>query len=115
VLRNQRTGAIVADRLLAALDSRSRRTGLLKHTGLALGEAMVIAPTNAIHTFFMRFAIDVAFVDRTGRVVKICAAVKPWKIAWAWGGYAVLETAANALDGLRPGDVLSLTTADTGE
>src|SRR5687768_16358421 len=70
VLRNMRTGRIVADRLLPALDSESRRRGLLKHTSLDAGEAMIIAPTNAVHTWFMKFAIDIAFVTRDGRVLK---------------------------------------------
>jgi uncharacterized membrane protein (UPF0127 family) len=70
---------------------------------------MIIAPTNAIHTFFMRFPIDVAFVDRGGRVVKLCKGVQPWRIAWAWGAYAVIEMSANALAaGSTRGDWLSV-------
>src|SRR5688572_7812793 len=80
-LRNTRNGSILANRLFPAFDSESRRTGLLKHEALPDGSAMVIAPTNAVHTFFMRFAIDIAFVARDGRVVKTCAAVKPWRLA----------------------------------
>jgi uncharacterized membrane protein (UPF0127 family) len=97
ILRNSRTGVVIADRVIPAFDSRARRTGLLRRTGLSPGEAMIIAPTNAIHTFFMQFPIDVAFVDRSGRVVKICNGVKPWRIAWAWGAYAVIEMSDNAL------------------
>jgi uncharacterized protein len=106
VLRNQRTGALVADRLLPALDSETRRTGLLKHASLPRGEAMVIAPTNAIHTFFMRFPIDVAFVARDGRIVKIRRAMPAWRMSAAWGGYAVVEMAAGefARSGTEPGD-----------
>ena len=70
VLRNTRTGRIVAHRLLPALDSQTRRRGLLKHTSLDEGEAMLIAPTNAVHTWFMKFDIDIAFVTRDGRVLK---------------------------------------------
>ncbi len=98
VLRNQRTGAVVASQLLPAFDSETRRTGLLKHTGLPEGAAMFIAPTNAIHTFFMKFAIDVAFVAKDGRVVKIRAAMPAWRMAGAWGGYAVIEMAAGSFE-----------------
>jgi uncharacterized membrane protein (UPF0127 family) len=108
VLRNQRTGTIVADRLLPALDSASRRTGLLKHTGLSDREAMLIAPTNAIHTFFMKFPIDVAFVTRDGAILKICAAMPAWRIAAAWRAHGVVEMAAGAMarTGTRVGDRL---------
>ena len=85
-LTNTRNDRIVADTLLRAFDSESRRRGLLKRDFLADGSALVIAPTNAIHTFFMRFAIDVAFVARDGRVLKIRRAMPPWRMAAAWGG-----------------------------
>jgi len=108
VLRNQRTGAIVASHLLPALDSETRRTGLLKHANLPRGTAMLIAPTNAIHTFFMKFAIDVAFVRRDGQIVKIRPAMPAWRMAGAWGGHGVIEMAAGefARTGTSVGDVL---------
>lgn len=107
-LRNARTGGVVAARLLTAFDSKSRRTGLLKHTRLEADEAMIIAPTNAIHTWFMRFAIDVAFVTRDGDIVKIRAALAPWRMAMAARGFAVVELAAGSLaaSGSRVGDRL---------
>ncbi len=98
VMRNQRTGAIVADCLLPAFDSQSRRTGLLKHTSLDPHTAMLIAPTNAVHTFFMRFAIDIAFVNKDGRILKISRGLPPWRMSAAWGGYAVVEMAAGAFE-----------------
>ncbi len=101
VLRNPRSGVVVAERLLPAFDSASRRTGLLKHRSLDPGVAMLIAPTNAVHTFFMRFPIDVAFVTRDGRIVKIAHAVRPWRIAAAWRGYAVVEMAAGEFERSR--------------
>ena len=108
VLTNARNERIVADTLLRAFDSESRRRGLLKRDFLADGSALVIAPTNAIHTFFMRFAIDVAFVAKDGRVLKLRRAMPPWRIAAAWGAFAVVELAAGALDraGVQPGDLL---------
>ena len=58
---------------------------------------MIIAPTNAIHTFFMKFAIDVAFVARDGRVLKTRHAMGPWRMAAALRGFAVVELAAGVL------------------
>jgi uncharacterized membrane protein (UPF0127 family) len=108
VLRNQRTGGVVASQLLPALDSDTRRTGLLKHKNLPEGTAMLIAPTNAIHTFFMKFPIDVAFVRRDGQIVKIRPAMPAWRMAGAWGGHAVVEMAAGefARTGTSVGDIL---------
>ena len=51
---NGRTGVVLAHHLIPAFDSSSRRTGLLKHGGSPHGSAMIIAPSNAIHTFFMK-------------------------------------------------------------
>lgn len=108
MIASQRTGRVLAQTVIPALDSETRRTGLLKHTSLDPGTAMVIAPTNAIHTFFMKFPIDVAFVARDGRVVKISHALPAWRMAAAWGGYAVVEMAAGAFEsaGVVAGDVL---------
>lgn len=111
VLTNTRNDKVVARMLLTAFDSTSRRRGLLKHESFEEGSALIIAPSNAIHTFWMRFAIDVAFVTQEGRVVKVCSSVVPWRIAAAWGGYAVIELPAGALSvsDTRRGDLLQLT------
>jgi uncharacterized membrane protein (UPF0127 family) len=112
-LRNQRTGQVLATTLLPALDSASRKTGLLKHTSLADGEAMVIAPSNAVHTWFMKFDLDLIFVRRDGRVVKTRAGVKPWRMSGALRGFAVIEMRAGTLAerDTRPGDLLEVVPA----
>ena len=108
VLENARTGAIVADRLLTAFDSASRRQGLLGRDSLPDGNALIIAPSNAVHTFFMRFPIDIAFVRRDGRVLKVKSAVGPRRLSAAFRGFAVVELAAGALarSGTISGDML---------
>jgi uncharacterized membrane protein (UPF0127 family) len=114
VLRNLRTGHTLAQDLIAAFDSKTRRTGLLRHDRFPEGSAMFIAPSNAVHTFFMRFAIDIAFVTREGRVVKTCGSVAPWRIAGAFRGYAVVELPAGTLarTGTVAGDVLAILPAE---
>jgi len=96
-IRNERTGRLLADHVLAAFDSKGRRAGLLQHASFPVGQAMVIAPTNAVHTCFMRFPIDLVFVSRDGRILKTCASVKPWRVAAALRAYAVVELPAGAL------------------
>lgn len=107
---NDRTNTIVARTLATAFDSASRKRGLLKHDSLPDGEALIIAPTNAIHTFFMRFSIDVAFVSRSGEVLRVRRDMPPWRIAAAWRGFAVVELASGALDrsDTRQGDMLRI-------
>jgi len=109
-LRVQRTGELVVTRLEAAFDSRTRRRGLLGHRGLEAGHALVIAPCSSIHTAGMRFTIDVAFLARDGRVVKVALAVAPWRIRLAFRAFAVLEMAGGSVlgRGVRRGDVLEL-------
>jgi hypothetical protein len=113
-LQNQRNGGILADRILTAFDSRTRRVGLLKHASLPDGEAMIIAPSNAIHTFFMKFAIDVAFVSRDGRVLQIRSRLVPFRLAISWRAYAVIEVAAGRLTKIDtvPGDRIALVQVD---
>jgi uncharacterized membrane protein (UPF0127 family) len=107
-LQNARTHVVVADQILTAFESATRRTGLLQHAALPEGSALVIAPTNAIHTFFMRFAIDVAFVAKDGRIVKTQVALRPWRVAGALRAYAVIELPSGTLErrATRAGDYL---------
>jgi uncharacterized membrane protein (UPF0127 family) len=58
---------------------------------------MIIAPSNAVHTFFMKFPIDLAFVGRDGRVRKVREVVRPWRMAAALRAYAVIELPAGVL------------------
>jgi uncharacterized membrane protein (UPF0127 family) len=94
VLVNHRTGVAVAHDVQTALDSRSRRKGLLGRNGLRHDEALILAPCCAIHTFGMRFAIDVAFVARDGRVVKIVEHLAAWRIAASLRALATVELPA---------------------
>jgi uncharacterized membrane protein (UPF0127 family) len=109
-LSNTRNNRIVARTLLTAFDSASRRKGLLDHDGLADGSAMIIAPTSAIHTFAMRFTIDVMFVSKDGRVLKVRRDLKPRRIAAAWRAFAVVELPAGSIErsDTRPGDLLQI-------
>jgi uncharacterized protein len=110
VLENTRNTEIVADHLLTAFESTGRNRGLLGRDSLDAGTAMILAPCTAVHTFFMRFSIDIAFVTRDGRVIKVRAAVAPWRMAAALGAFAVIELPAGSLGRSNTvrGDVLSL-------
>lgn len=103
-------GRVVVTRLELALDSSTRRKGLLGRDGLDSDSGLIIAPSNAVHTFFMRFPIDILFLARSGRVLKIRANVGPRRLAASLGGHAVLELPAGAAAraGLAVGQTLTL-------
>lgn len=96
VLVNRRNGRVVASRLETAFDSASRRKGLLHRSTMPEGGALFIAPCSGVHTFFMQFPIDIVFTARDGRVVKVCRAVRPWRLALAWSAFATIELASGA-------------------
>jgi uncharacterized membrane protein (UPF0127 family) len=109
-LTNARNNQIVAHTLLTAFDSASRRKGLLDHDTLPEGSAMIIAPCQAVHTFSMRFAIDVAFVAKDGLVLKVRHAVPARRVAVSLRAFAVVELPAGALErrDTRAGDRLQV-------
>jgi uncharacterized membrane protein (UPF0127 family) len=95
-LMNGRTEQRIASVELATTRVERRR-GLLGRDGIDPGSALVLAPCCSIHTAFMRFAIDVIFVDGDGRVVRVANRVVPWRIVIASGAYAAIELAAGSV------------------
>lgn len=85
-----------------------RLLGLMGRTRLPVGDCLAIAPCNAIHTFFMRMTIDVAFLDEQGRVLKTRYDLMPWRASLCLGAAIVLEFPAGGLDrfGVREGSRL---------
>lgn len=82
-----------------AVDSVSRAgtawrrfIGLMGHPPLANGHGLFLAPCGSIHTLFMRFDLDLIFISRDFRVVRVVTDVKPWRMAWGgWSAWGVLE------------------------
>lgn len=85
-----------------------RLFGLLARRPLQADEALFIAPCNSVHTVLMTYAIDVAFVDREGQVLKLVCGLKPYRAAACWGAHGVVEFAAGVASiwGVTPGSVL---------
>jgi uncharacterized membrane protein (UPF0127 family) len=112
-LFNQRTGVPIATAVERAVTRTSRRRGLLGREGLGASCALMLEPCAAVHTAFMRFAIDVVFLDREGYAVKIVRNLVPWRIAAAPRAHVVVEMAAGSLEqlDLSVGDRLFLSTA----
>ena len=80
---------------LVALEARGFRARLL---GLALlrdlppGHALLIPRCRSVHTFGMRFAIDVRFLDDQGATVRAVEGLGPWRVLCCPGAAAVLES-----------------------
>jgi uncharacterized protein len=109
---NSRTGDIVASTIEVADTRETRRQGLLGRESMDLSTALILVPCFSIHTAFMKFPIDVIFIDRDGMVVRIAENLTPWHVAACWGARAVIELAGGCLKGhdVRIGDRLALTT-----
>jgi uncharacterized membrane protein (UPF0127 family) len=100
---------VLAPRAALCETARERTRGLLPRTGLDPGEALVI-PTQSVHTFRMRFAIDVVYVDRRGKVLAVHDRVPRGRILpWRIRARAVVELPAGAAAaaGIQPGQVLT--------
>lgn len=83
---NKSNNKVLAENVEVAAHTFSRMRGLLGRNGLKSGEALIIRHCASVHTFFMRFTIDVVFVDRNSRVVKAVPRLKPWRITPFYAG-----------------------------
>jgi len=90
--------------------SSKRRVGLLRHERLESGTGLWIVPCESVHTFFMKFPIDLVYVDRKKRVKKVRHAVPPWRLSACLTAHSVLELPAGTVEktGTRPGDELQI-------
>lgn len=101
-VRNATRGTILADRAREAKTFGTRFLGLMGQRSLRAGDGLWIDPCNSIHTFFMRIPIDVLFLDRERRVVKVFPALVPWRTTRIYGkARTVLELPAGTLAASR--------------
>jgi hypothetical protein len=109
-LLNATRSSVLATVVEAAFTSSERRTGLLSRNTFEAGHALIIAPSNAIHTFFMKFPIDVIYFARDGKVLKSRENLRPWRVSGALRGYGVVELPAGTLarTPVSRGDMLTI-------
>ena len=103
------TGREIA-RLEVARTPLQRMRGLLGRSGLPPGQGMLFERCSSIHMFFMRFALDVIFVNSDWTVRRVVRDLRPWRLAASLGADRVVELAAGALEKipLAPGDLLRI-------
>ena len=109
-VRRTADGAVLCERCEIPETAFGRARGLLGRDGLEPGHGMLIDRAGSVHTLFMRFPIDVVFLDRDRRVVGIRHELRRWRFAGARRAVAALELPAGtaAAAGIEEGDVLAL-------
>jgi uncharacterized membrane protein (UPF0127 family) len=72
---------VLAERAWATETAGQRMKGLLGRDGLEPGQALYISPCTSIHSFFMRFVFDAAFIARSGEVLHLIHRMRPWRMS----------------------------------
>jgi len=107
-VRNETRKTVLADAAELADTSSKRRTGLLKHERLEPGEGLWIVPCESVHTFFMKFPIDLVYLDKRRKVRKVRHAMPAWRLSACLTAHSILELPAGtvARTGTAVGDEL---------
>lgn len=108
---NKSKNIVLANNCEVADSFFSRFCGLMFRQSLALDSALMIKPCNSIHMMFMRFPIDVLFLDKEDKVVGFCDSIKPWRLSSLyWGAVLAIEFPAGIIQstGTKIGDIVIL-------
>nr|BDT30036.1 DUF192 domain-containing protein [Bacteriovorax sp. HI3] len=103
-----KSGEIICNKMMIAENFFSRLKGLMFSAELPECDGFLIRPCNSIHTFFMRYSLDIIFLDQNFNIVKVLYDLSPWRMTWIYfRSYQVLEMKAGTLKkGLQPGEKL---------
>ena len=95
---NKNKNILLVEEAFVAKSLYSRIKGLIGKKGFKRQEALVINRCNSIHTFFMRFPIDVVFIDGKNKVVGLCQNLLPWRLSpLYWKAKFVIELSAGTI------------------
>ena len=113
-MRNETRNTVLAEAADLANTSATRRTGLLKHERLEPGDGLWIVPCESVHTFFMKFPIDLVYLDKKKKVRKVRHAVPAWRLSACLTAHSVLELPAGTVErtGTVVGDELAVEKLD---
>jgi len=113
-VRNQTRDTVLGRSVDIADSSEKRRVGLLKHERLSPGEGLWIIPCESVHTFFMKFPIDLVYLDKKRKVRKVRHRVPPWRLSMCLTAHSILELPAGTAEqtGTLKGDVLTIEKLD---
>lgn len=88
---NKTKGICIAQNGQEAATFFQRFLGLMLREGIAKDEALIFHNVNSIHMFFMRFPIDVVYLDKSNKVLKIKHSLKPWRMSSCVRAKATIE------------------------
>ncbi len=116
---NQTKGTMLCERLEVASGLAEQSRGLLGRDSLEPGRGLMfesspLIPFMWMHMFFMRFAIDIVFLDKAGKVIRINRELKPWRVSSVVFGARTaleIESGASAASGTEEGDIVILRTS----
>jgi hypothetical protein len=110
---NQTRGTVLAARIEVADTGAKRNKGLLGRSGLEAGGGLWIVPCQSVHTFFMKFPIDLVYLDRKNRIKKVCDSVPAWRMSVCLSAHSILELPAGTIRGTQTqaGDTVEFTPA----
>lgn len=102
-------GRCIVRKVWKAHGSWERMRGLLGRPPLGDDEALLLEPCRSVHSFGMRYALDLVYVDRRGRVCKMVYGMRPGSFSASLGAYSTIEFAAGklAVAGIKIGDMLA--------
>jgi uncharacterized protein len=99
IVQNANRDTVLGEAIEVAETSAKRAKGLLGRDALAAGEGLLFKHCSSLHTLFMRFAIDIAFISKEGKVLKLAHAVPPFRICVApLRAHYALELPAGSLE-----------------
>lgn len=110
-LVHEASGVVLADRVLWARRWYERARGLIGRAELRPGEALVIDSAAQVHTFFVRYPIDVVFCDGDWNVLQVVSPIARRRVSrWVRGSRFVVELRAGSAAAVQPGDRLTIGT-----
>ena len=77
-------GEVISHKMVTATNIFSRMLGLMFSEKLPECDGFLISPCNSIHTFFMRYSLDILFLDKNFKIVKIIYGLSPWRMTWVY-------------------------------
>ncbi len=114
IIRNLTRQTEIASCAEVAETPAARNKGLLGRTGLPAGGGLWIVPCESVHTFFMKFPLDLLYIDRHKKVRKVRTNVGPWRLSACFSAHSIIELPAGTLHGTQTqrGDQLEFAPVD---